>query len=322
MKKWIWIAIGATLLASAQCAARTSYTEKQAKAWQDSIEQRKRNEQRYAERIVRNTKLQTARKKLKRAHEAQEAAERQEQAQTQDAYRAEIRHFTQLTQDLALPIYTEKPIAEIIQEAQYSLEKLATYNPKAIGNFQAQLERALKHGKHPLSADGKKLYPNAHIMAQQSVQSLVDYTQHAQQLVEETASYAQETSNTIARTMEECRKTFVTLKDQLDASERRIQTFDAHLAQLNETLKKGELQAAQKEADAVNLAQCIDTFNTVSSKLSQDRITQTEQLVRTLEEKAHAAEQHTTILLLRLQEAERALSSVEKAIQKTSATSR
>jgi hypothetical protein len=71
MNKWIWVTISAVLLASAQCAARISYQERQAQARIQSIQERKRKEQEYAKRIVRNTQLQTARKKNRRNQEAE-----------------------------------------------------------------------------------------------------------------------------------------------------------------------------------------------------------------------------------------------------------
>lgn len=315
MNKWVWITVGAVLLASTQCAARISYEEKQAEARLKYVQERKRKEQEYAKRIVRNTQLQTTRKKERRAHHAQAQAELQNQAAQQDAYHQEIRHFTALTQEIALPVYSERPLTDILQEAQLSLEKISAYNPKTTNIFQAQLERALRSGKHPMSPDGKKVYPNAHIIAQQSVQSLVDYTQHAQQMVEETAYQAQETACSMQQTLKEHRAQMAELVAQLNQSERRFQEIDAQLTKLNDTIKKGEIEITQKQAEAVNLAQCIDTFTTASSKLSQDRITQTESLVRSLEEKAHLAEQHTTLLMLRLQEAEKALRSVEGVIK-------
>lgn len=315
MNKWIWIMIGVILLASSENAARVPYKEKQAQTHARAIEQRKLKERKYAERIVRNTQLQTNRKKYRRAQEAQAEVDRQEQAALHDAYRQEVSRFTQLTQELALPVYTERPLTDIIQEAQISLQKITLYNPKSSSIFQSQLERALRNGKHPMSPDGKKIYPNTQLIAQQSVQSLIDYTQHAQQLVEETASQAEETASNMQETLATYRAQIASLTQQLDESQRRLNEVDGKLAKINETIKRGEIEITQKEAEAVNLAQCIDTFTTASSKLSQDRISNAENLVRALEEKAHTAEQHTTILLLRLQEAEKALRSVENVIQ-------
>lgn len=316
MNKWVWITIGVVLLASAQCAARTSYEEQQAQARLKAVQDRKEKEKRYAERIVRNTQLQTERKKRVRTQEKREQQELKEQAARKKVYDEEVRKFTSLTQDLALPVYTDRPLTDIIQEAQLSLEKIIEQNPKSANIFQAQLERSLRMGKHPMSPDGKMVYPNTQIIAQQSIQSLLDYTQHAQQIVEETACQAQETACSMQETLEEHRAQMDALMAQINQSERRFQHIDAQLTKLNDTIKKGEAEMTQKQAEAVNLAQCIDTFTTASSKLSQDRITQTEGLVRSLEEKAHTAEKHTTILLLRLQEAEKALRSVEGIIGK------
>jgi chromosome segregation ATPase len=316
MNRWIWIAIGAVLLASAQCAAsREAFQEKQEAARLKHIQDRKEKERKYAERIVRNTQLQTTRKKQRRSEAAQAEVERKELAATQDTYRDEVRHFTALTQELALPVYTDRPLTDIIHEAQLSLEKINTYNPKVFNVFQAQLERALRVGKHPMNADGTKLYPNTQLIAQQSVQSLVDYTQHAQEFVEQTASQAQETACSMAQTLQEYRIQIAELMNQLNESERRFQSVDAQLTKLNQVIKKGEIEITQKEAEAVNLAQCIDTFTTASSKLSQDRINQAESLVRSLEQKAHLAEQQTTLLMLRLQETEKAMRSVENLVQ-------
>jgi hypothetical protein len=315
MNKWVWIAIGAVLLASAQCAARTSHEDQQAQARLQYVKERKEKEKKNAERMIRNTQSQTERKQRVRTQEKFEQQELKEEAAKRKVYEQEVRKFTSLTQDLALPVYTDRPITDIIQEAQLSLQKITQYNPKTANLFQAQLERALRMGKHPMSPDGKKVYPNAQIIAQQSVQSLLDYTQHAQQIVEETACQAQETACSMQETLEKHRAQMDALMAQINQSERRFQAIDAQLTKLNDTIKKGEIEITQKQTEAVNLAQCIDTFTTASSKLSQDRITQTEGLVRSLEEKAHTAEQHTTILLLRLQEAEKALRSVEGVIQ-------
>jgi len=105
------------------------------------------------------------------------------------------------------------------------------------------------------------------------------------------------------------------MNTQLATSQQCIQDFDARLAQLNNTIKKNEFQAAQKESEAVNPAQCIDTFNTVSSKFNQNRITETEKIVLDLEEKAHKAEQRTALFMQRLHSAERSLRDFENAVQ-------
>jgi|GEM_PF-2136092 hypothetical protein len=308
MNKWVWITIGAVLLASAQSAARTSYEEQQAQARLKHVQDRKQKEQNYAKRIVRNTQLQTERKHRYRVKEQHAQEEANERAAQQKVYDDEVRKFSGLTQELALPVYNERPLTDIIQEAQLSLQKIIEFNPKAANIFQAQLERALRMGKHPMSPDGTKVYPNAQIIAQQSIQSLLDYTQHAQHVVEETAYQAQETACSMQQTLEEYRTQMDELMAQLNQSERQCQKIDAQLTKLNDTIKKGELQITQKQTEAVNLAQCVDTFTTGSSKLSQDRINQAENLVRSLEENA-------TTLMRRLQKAEDALRSAEGLIR-------
>lgn len=81
MNKWIWLTTSVILLASAQSAARISYEEKKAQEHIKHIQERKQKEQEYARRIVRNTQLQTARKKDRRNKET----ERQKLAAQQKA---------------------------------------------------------------------------------------------------------------------------------------------------------------------------------------------------------------------------------------------
>lgn len=303
MNKWVWIT-SVVLLASSQCAARTSYEEKQELARMKHVQERKQKEQEYAKRIVRNTQLQTTRKKERRTHDAQAEVERQQHAAHQEAYREEVHHFTQLTQELALPIYSERPLTDIMQEAQISLQKITAYNPKTTNIFQAQLERALRNGKHPMSPDGKRVYPNTQLIAQQSVQSLIDYTQHAHQMVQETAHEAQETAYNMQQTLADHRAQITELMTQLNEADRRLQQANVQLTKLNSTIKKGELEVTQKQSEAVNLAQSIDTFTTASNKLSQDRINQTENLVSSLE-------RQTTLLMQRMQKIDVVLRSAE-----------
>jgi hypothetical protein len=303
MNKWVWIT-SIALLASSQCAARTSYEEKQELARIKHIQLRKQKEQEYAKRIVRNTQLQTTRKKQRRAQDAQAEVERQQYATQQEEYRDEVHHFTQLTQELALPVYSERPLTDIMQEAQISLQKITAYNPKTTNIFQAQLERALRNGKHPMSPDGKRVYPNTQLIAQQSVQSLIDYTQHAHEMVQETAHEAQETASNMQQMLADHRAQMTELITQLNEAERRLKQVDVQLTKLNTTIKKGELEVTQKQAEAVNLAQCIDTFTTASSKLSQDRINHAENLVSSLE-------QQTALLMQRMQKIDDVLRSAE-----------
>jgi len=309
MKKWIRIAIAAALIASTRCTARQTYQDRQKASLKNAIEHRKQEEQRKAREMIEHAKRKTAHRRSKREHKAQDAATQQATLDEQTAYHDQLHRFAQLTQELASPIYSERPILDVIHEAEFTLQKIAAHNPKVVPNFQLQLERALKNGKHLMTADGKKLYPNAEIMARQSIASLIDYTHNAQQLIEQTVCHAQEVANAMTQTM--CEH-----EQKLAASQQRIQQFDTQLAQLNDALRKGELDASQKETQAVNLAQCIDTFNTVSSKFNQDRIEQTEELIRTLEQKAHTAEKETTLLMLRLQHAQKAVHAVECAVRK------
>jgi hypothetical protein len=340
MKKWIYILISTALLVSAQCAARQKYAEKQAKEWdkqvkacQDAIEKRKMHERKHAQQIENNLKLHKSKATLKRARTEQEAADQKAREEEMQAHRNDVHHFAQLTQELALPFYNGRPILDIIHEAEFTLEKIALHNPRELPRYQAELERALKQGKHPISPDGSQLYPNAELIARQSMQTLIDYTHTAQQMVEETASRAQETAHSVeetaaraqqltqdmSRTFNENHRAFAALKTQINnqlfTSEQRLQDFNAQLARLNNTIKKSEFEAAQKEAEALNLAQCIDTFNTVSSKFNQDRITETEKIVKDLEKKAYKAEERTALFMQRLHAAERMLRDFEDAMR-------
>ncbi len=325
------VIVGLCIVEMPNASAQTDKEkEKRTLEVQDKVERRKRCEQAQAQRWVAHAKKVTARSRLERKRKAQEAVDKKqdaldreylalEQKHHKQAYRDEIRHFNALIEDLSAPTYkTARPISDLLHEAEFSLQTIASYNPRELNRYQARFESALRKGK---LFDTRETKRNAQVdlIAQESLQSLIAYAHDAENMLERVALQTQEIKNEMNRTLAEQRATLAALnqerQEQLNASHARVETFPASLAKFNETLSQGEQKTNQKDAEAANLAQCVDTFNTVSNKFNRNRLDETEKIIQNLEAHAHKAEQHTALLKLRLQAAEKSLRAVEKNIQ-------
>lgn len=326
MKKLGIFGIIAMLLSATVCHARKTYEELKHEHIQTNVAKRKRIEQRDAARMVAKARARTARKKQERKDAIQTALDIEAEVNVKDAYREEIRQFTALMQELTSPTPMARPVLDVVHEAELRIQNICSHNPKAMPKYQERLEYALRRGTHPIVAQPKRQCSNTELMARQSMQTLIDYTQGAAQLVESIATRAQEVKSELNQTINDQRAVIAALNTQLldhikasesriDNSEKRIKTFTTQLAQLNSTLKKAEIEASQKEAEAVSLAQSIDAFNTVSSKFSKDRIAETEQNLNKLEQQAQAATKHVHALTLHLQATEGALDAFEQHVQ-------
>ena len=322
MKRWGMYGMNVILIIALPCQARTIYEGTKSEI---RHQKRKEAEHRYAESMVAHAKKRAARSRAARNKEIQDTLDLHTQlalqADIKTAHLNERQHFASLMRELSTPSVAQRPILEIIHEAECTLQQVGSHNPRLMHRYQAQLEQVLKEGKHPLNPHEKKRYSNADLMARQSIQTLVEYTCSAGQMVEEVAQQAAEIKCDLMQTVREQQKNIASLENemarQLNASENRIQKFNAKLTALDATLRKTEHDAALKESEAINLAQHIDTFNSISSTLSQERLNATEKNLQNLENQIDKVTQLTEHLILRLQRAENNIVEFENQLQQT-----
>lgn len=330
MKKCIIVGSIGMLIMAMPCAARKLYTDQQrekselhAQKLEQDIQKRKKAERYNAARIVQQAKNLTARKKQDCEHK-REQGEKNAAALTnlnyqkdrECAYRDEVRHYTALINDLSSHAHTERPILDLVHEAEFSLQTIASYNKKGLNRLQAQLERALRDGKHPANKHDHSPLSNTELIKREASQTLLAYTHNAQQTVEYIATQAEEITHNLTRTIQEQRATIVALNEQINNQLKTSQERLLQLTQLNNSLIKKEADAKLKEIEAVNLAQCVDISHAVTSTTSRNRADDAEKIIDALEKKAYKAEQQTFQLMLRLHAAERSLRDAEDGINR------
>jgi hypothetical protein len=328
MKKCIIVGTVGMLIMAMPCNARKSYRELQREKSElhaQNVElhiQKRKNAERYnAARIVQQAKTLTARKKQdcerKREQSANNAAALTNlnyQKDRECAYRNEVRHYTALIKDLSSPAYTERPILDLVHEAEFSLQTIASYNKKGLNRLQAQLERALRDGKHSASKHDRSALSNTELITRESAQTLLAHTHNAQQMVEDIATQAEEITHNLTRTIQEQRAIIATLSEQINTQIKASQEQVLQLTKLNDRLIKKDADVKSKETQALNIAQCVDTSNAVTTTSSSNRPNNAEEIIDALEKKAYKAEQKTFQLMLRLHAAERSLRDVESGI--------
>jgi hypothetical protein len=330
MKKCIIVGSVGILITAMPCAARKSYTEQQrekselhAQKLEQDVQKRKNAERYNAARIVQQAKTLTARKKQD-CERKREQCEKNAAALTnlnyqkdrECAYHDEVRHYTALIKDLSSPSHTERPILDLVHEAEFSLQTIASYNKKGLVRLQAQLERALRDGRRPANKHDSSPLSNTQLIAREASQSLLAYTHNAQQMVEDVATQAEEITHNLTRTIQEQRATIVALNEQINNQLKTSQERVQQLTQLNNSLIKKETDTKLKEIEGVNLAQCVDTSHAVTSSTNRNRADDTEKIIDALEKKAYKAEQQTFQLMLRLHAAERSLRDAEDGMAK------
>lgn len=152
MKNLKTLSIMIMLIGAMPCAARQTYEEKRSNVFRQREENRKADERRRAAKMVANAKARTARHKAERIRtqeqEIQTALDIEAQINNKNLYRDEVSHFTQLVQEISTHKYTDRPMLDIINEAESRLENIAVYNPKMLKKYQGRLEAAVGKRKH------------------------------------------------------------------------------------------------------------------------------------------------------------------------------